>query len=63
MYLRFCDNIMCTMGPNNKWWLIEATRMDVDGFDILNDGNLTLFTGNRGCSEFTWRPNEELEIS
>ena len=42
-YLRFRDNIMCTMSSNNNLRLIEAARMDVNSFDILNDGNFTLF--------------------
>ena len=61
-YLRFCDNIMCTVGPNNNLWLIEANRMDVNGFDVLNDGNFTVFKDNGGCCGSTWGSNEELEI-
>ena len=53
---------MCTAGPKDNMWLTEATGMDVNGFDMLNDGNLTLFLGNRGCCGSTWGPNEELEI-
>ena len=41
--LRFCDNIMHTAGPNNNFWLIEATGMDANDFDMLNNGNFTLF--------------------
>ena len=53
---------MCTAGPKDNMWLTEATGMDVNGFDMLNDGNFTLFLGNRGCCGSTWGPNEELEI-
>ena len=53
---------MCTVGPSDKLWLIEVTGMDEDGFDMPNDGDFTLFSGNRGCCGSTWGPNEELEI-
>ena len=33
---------MCTVGPNDNLWLTEATGMDANGFDMLNDGNFTL---------------------
>ena len=41
--LRFCDNIMRTAGRNNNCWLIEATRMDVYGFDMLKNSTFILF--------------------
>ena len=61
-YLRFCDNIMCTMGSNNNLWLIEAARMDVRSFDMLNDGNFTLFTEMGGVVGPHGGANEELEM-
>ena len=39
---------MCTAGPNDNLWLTEATGKDVNGFDMLNDGNFALFSGNGG---------------
>ena len=45
---------MCTVGPNDKLWLTEVTGMDENGFDMLNDGDFTLFLGNGGCCESTW---------
>ena len=42
-YLRFCDNIMCTAGPNDNLWLTKATRMDTNGCDMSNDSNRALF--------------------
>ena len=53
---------MCTVDPNDNLLLTEATGIDVNGFEMLNDGNLTLFLGNGGCCGTTWGPNEELEI-
>ena len=47
-FLRFCDNSMYTVGPNNKQWLIKATEMDANGFYMLNDSDFTLLTGNGG---------------
>ena len=41
-YLRFCGNIMCTAGPNDNVQLTEATGMDTNGCDMLNDGNFAL---------------------
>ena len=61
-YMRFCGNIMRTGGPNNNSWLIEATGMDENGCDMLNDGNFTHFLDNGGCCGSTWGQNEELEI-
>ena len=61
-YLRFCGNIMCTAGPNNNLRVTEATRIDVSGFDMLNDGNSALFLDNGGCWGSTWGQNKELEI-
>ena len=49
-------------GPISADLRIEATGMDGNSFDMLNDGNLTLFLGNGGCCGSTWGPNEELEI-
>ena len=42
-YLRFCGNIKYTAGPNDNLWLTEATRVDINGFEMLNDGNFALF--------------------
>ena len=53
---------MCTVGPNDKLWLTGVTGMDKNGFDMLNDGDFTLFSGHGGCCESTWGPNEELEF-
>ena len=53
---------MCTVDPNDNLLLTEVTRIDVNGFEMLNDGNLTLFLGNVGCCGTTWGPNEDLEI-
>ena len=39
---------MCTVGPNDNLWLTEATGKDANGFDMLNDGNFALFSGNGG---------------
>ena len=41
---------MCTVGPNDKLLLTEVTGMDENGFDTLNDGNFTLFSGNGGAA-------------
>ena len=38
-YLRFCGNIMRSAGPNNKFWLTEATGMDANCCDLLNEGS------------------------
>ena len=52
---------MCTVGPNDNMWLTEATGMDVNGFDMLNDGNFTLFwemgggVGPHGGQMKNWR--------
>ena len=48
-------------GPKRQLLLTEATGMDTNGLDMLNDGNLTLFLGNGGRCGTTWGPNEELE--
>ena len=42
-YLRFYDNVMCTASRNKNFRLTEATRMDANGFVVLNDGNFALF--------------------
>ena len=61
-YLRFCGNIKCTAGPNGNVWLIEATGIDTNGFEMLNDGNFALLLGNGGCCGSAWGQNEDLEI-
>ena len=53
---------MCTVGPNDILWLTEAIRKDANGFGMLNDDKFALFSGNGGCCESTWGPNEELEF-
>ena len=61
-YLGFCDNNMCIIGPNSMFWLREATVMDGNGSDMLNDGNFAPFLDNWGCYGSTWEQNAELEI-
>ena len=61
-YLRFCGNIMCTVGPNDNLWLTEATGMDTNGCDMPNDSNFALVLDNKGCCGSAWGQNEELEI-
>ena len=53
-YLKFCDGIMWTAGPNNSFWLTEATGMDANSCDMLNGANFALFLNNRGCYGSTW---------
>ena len=60
-YLRFCGNGMCTVGPNSNLWLTEATGMDTNGSDVLNDDDFTPFLDNGGvigpywCKTKNWR--------
>ena len=61
-YLRFCGNIMCTVGPNNNLWLTEATGMNTNGSDVLNGDDFAPFLDNEGCCWSTLGQNEELEI-
>ena len=56
------DNIMCNVGPNDNWWLTEATGMDTNGYDMSNDSNFALFLDSRGLCRSAWEQNEELEI-
>ena len=42
-YLIFCGNTKCIAGPNGNLSLTEATGMDINGFEMLNDGNVALF--------------------
>ena len=61
-YLRFCGNIMCTAGRNSNLWLTEATGMDTNGSDVLNDDDFAPFLDSGGCCWSTLGQNEELEI-
>jgi hypothetical protein len=61
-YLKFCGNIMFTLGPNNNLWLTEATGMDTNGCDMLNDSKFAFFLDNWGCRGSAWGQNQELEI-
>ena len=61
-YLEFCGNIMFTLGPNNNLWLTEATGMDKNGCDMLNDSKFAFFLDNWGCRGSAWGQNQELEI-
>ena len=60
-YLRFCGKITCTAGPNTNLRLAEATRMNANGFDMLNDDDFALFwtmgsvVGLRGGNTKNWR--------
>ena len=61
-YLGIRVNIMFTTGPNDSLWLTEATGMDTNGCNMLNDSNFALFwTVGGGCGS-AWGQNEELEI-
>ena len=60
-YLRICDNIMCTAGPNDNVWLPGATGMDMNGCAMPNDSNCALLLDNRGCCGTEWGQHEELE--
>ena len=42
-YRRFCGKIMCTAGTNTNLGLAEATGMNANGFDMLNDDDFALF--------------------
>ena len=59
--LRFCGNIMCTVGPNDNLWLIKATGMDKSGCDMPNGSNFTFFwtvggiVGPHGSKMKNWR--------
>ena len=61
-YLRFCGNIIFTAGSNDTVCLTEATGMDTNGCDMLNDSKFALFLDNGGCCGSAWEENEELEI-
>ena len=61
-YLRFCGNIKCTAGSNDKWWLTEASEMDINSFEMLNDGNFALFLGMGVIVGPHVGQNEDLEI-
>ena len=55
-YLRFFDNIMCIVGPNNSFgYLTQAIRMDDNGCDMRNDGKFDLFWTMGGHMGATWR--------
>ena len=54
---------ICALGgPNNNFWLTEATGMDANGCDMPSDGNFALFVDNGGCCGSAWGQNAELEI-
>ena len=42
-YLRFCGSIMYTAGLSSTLWLTEATGINVNGYNMLDNGNFALF--------------------
>ena len=52
---------MCTAGPNDNLWLTDTTRMDTNGYEMLNDSSFALFwttggvVGPRGSNMKNWK--------
>ena len=61
-HLRFCGNIICTVGPNDNLWLTENTVMDTNGCDMPNGSNLLLFWTIGDVVGPHGGKNQELEI-
>ena len=53
-YLGFCDNNMYTTGLNNYFWFTNATEMDANGYDMMNDDKFPLFRTIRGVVGPHW---------
>ena len=59
-YLGFLDNNMYTADPNNYFSLTNATGIDANDYDMMNDDNVALFWENEGCCGSTPGQNEDL---
>ena len=59
--MRFCSNIICTVGPNDNLRLTKAIGMDTNGNEMPNDINFALFwavggvVGPHGGKMKNWR--------
>ena len=53
---------ICTLRvkTDNYFWLTNATGMNVNGYGMINDDNISLFWDNEGRSGFRRGQNEEL---
>ena len=60
-YLKFCGNIMHTVGPNNILRLTEATGIDTNGCNMPNENTFARFwaiggvAGPHGGKMKNWR--------